>query len=121
MSFQVRLFQCDSAPKKSLFPPQQKLPSFNKSKTSSSAPLSPVPPVKVENYCDDTLQYPVKAESPVIANSSLPARKRSGGSLRDPLPRKRQEVFNAPRVKVESLPPFHEKLGGSLSDHGRRK
>ncbi len=37
------------------------------------ARLSPVPTVKEkENYCDDTLQRPVKAESPVIAASSIP-------------------------------------------------
>ncbi|KAK0449912.1 PUA-like domain-containing protein [Armillaria borealis] len=33
---------------------------------------TPLSPVKVENYCDDTLQYLVKAESPVIAASSIP-------------------------------------------------
>ncbi|KAK0235625.1 PUA-like domain-containing protein [Armillaria nabsnona] len=164
-----------SAPKKYLFPPQPKLPSFNKSKTSSyytlptnwqqvalnqsypthlnsdsSAPLSPV---KVENYCDDTLQYPVKAASPDIAISSISllqypevdvkvvgtresahnpsaplrvkaefpplARKRSGSSLRDPLPRKRQKVSNAPctRVKAESPPPF----SFSLYERGPQK
>ncbi|KAK0449899.1 PUA-like domain-containing protein [Armillaria borealis] len=155
-----------SAPKKSLFPSRPKLPSFNKSKTSSytlpanwqqvalnqpypmhlnsdsGARLSPVPAVKVENYCDDTLQYPVKVESPVTAPSSTPllqypevgvkvvgtresahnpslllcvkaespplARKRSGSTLGDPLPRKCQKVSNAPRprVKAESPPPF---------------
>ncbi len=35
--------------------------------SDSGAPLSPLPAVKVENYCNDTLQYLVKAESPFIA------------------------------------------------------
>ncbi|KAK0449914.1 hypothetical protein EV421DRAFT_2016197 [Armillaria borealis] len=52
-----------SAPKKTLFPTPPKLPSFNKSSPSSytlpRAPLSPVPAVKVEKYCDEALQYPV--------------------------------------------------------------
>ncbi|KAK0430690.1 PUA-like domain-containing protein [Armillaria borealis] len=161
-----------SAPKKNLFPPRPKLPSFNKSKTSSytlpanwqqvalnqsypthlnsdsGARLSPVPAVKVENYCDDTLQYQVKVESPVTAPSSIPllqypevdvkvvdthtsakpplcvkvespppARKRSGSTLGDPLPRKRQKVSTTPRarVKAECPPPF------SLSERGPQK
>ncbi|KAK0235627.1 PUA-like domain-containing protein [Armillaria nabsnona] len=158
-----------STPKKSLFPPRAKLPSFNKSSTSSytlpanwqqvalnqSYPThlnsdsgAPLSPVKVENYCDDTLQYPVKAASPDIAISSIsllqypevdvkvggthtsakpplrvkaesppPARKRSGSTISDPLPRKRQKVSNAPRprVKAESPPPF------SLSECGPQK
>ncbi|PBK79823.1 hypothetical protein ARMGADRAFT_1092786 [Armillaria gallica] len=80
-----------SALKQSLFSTRPKLPSFNKYKTfsytlpanwqqvalnqscpthlnsDSGAPLSPVPPVKVKNYCDGTLQYPAKVESMVIA------------------------------------------------------
>ncbi|KAK0430692.1 hypothetical protein EV421DRAFT_1743777 [Armillaria borealis] len=164
------------APRKSFFPPRPKLPSFNKSKTSSytlpanwqqvalnqsypthlnsdsGAHLSPVPAVKVEKYCDDTLQYPVKAESPVIATSSIPllqypeadiktrtspisartsaepplhvkaespppARKRSGSTLGDPPPRKRQNVSTTPCacIKAESPPPF------SLSERGPQK
>ncbi|KAK0235634.1 PUA-like domain-containing protein [Armillaria nabsnona] len=80
-----------SAPMQSLFSTRPELPSFNKFKTSSytlpanwqqvalnqscpthlnsdsGAPLSPVPPVKVKNYCDGTLRYPAKVESTVIA------------------------------------------------------
>ncbi|PBK75340.1 hypothetical protein ARMSODRAFT_1079631 [Armillaria solidipes] len=157
-----------SAPKKSLFPHRPKLPSFNKTSASSytlpanwqqvalnqsypthlnsdsGARLSPVPAVKVENYCDDTLQYPVKAESPVVAaipllqypevdvkvvgthtstkpplrvkaESPPPARKRSGSTLGDPPPHKRQKLSNAPHVKAESPPPF------SLSERGPLK
>ncbi|KAK0449917.1 PUA-like domain-containing protein [Armillaria borealis] len=153
-----------SAPKKSIFPARPKLPSFNKSKTSSytlpanwqqvalnqsypthlnsdsGARLSPVPAVKVENYCHDILQYPVKVESPVIATSSIPllqypeadiktrtspisartsvepplcvkvespppARKRSGSTVGDPLPCKRQKVSTTPRVRVKAESP----------------
>ncbi|KAK0449915.1 PUA-like domain-containing protein [Armillaria borealis] len=159
-----------SAPKKSLFLSQPKLPSFNKSKTSSytlpanwqqvalnqpypthlnsdsGARLSPVPAVKVKNYCDDTLQYPVKAESPVIAaipllqypevdvkvvgthtsakpplcvkvESPPPARKRLGSTLGDLLPRKRQKMCTAPHACVKAeFPPPF-----SLSERGPQK
>ncbi|KAK0449906.1 PUA-like domain-containing protein [Armillaria borealis] len=159
-----------SAPKKSLFPPRPKLPSFNKSKTSSytlpanwqqvalnqpypmhlnsdsGAHLSPVPAVKVENYCDDTLQYPVKAESPVITaipllqypevdvkvvgthtsakpplcvkvESSPPTRKRSGSTLGDLLPRKCQKVSTTPCACVKAESP----PPFSLSERGPQK
>ncbi|KAK0470051.1 PUA-like domain-containing protein [Desarmillaria tabescens] len=186
----------------SLFPPRPKLPSFYKSSTSShtlpsnwqqiavnqsyptrlysdsGAPMLPVPAVKVmhqkENYCDDTLQYPIKSESPssvpllqypecdikdigpsrtqestatltspistptprTLAKKPSPlprirvkaespplasVRKRSGSTLGDPLPRKRQKLSNTPLVKAESPPPFCERLGGGLSERGPRK
>ncbi|KAK0193541.1 hypothetical protein F5146DRAFT_1031194 [Armillaria mellea] len=138
--------------RQSLFPPRPKLPSFNRSKSSytlpanwqrialdqlypthlnsdSGAPLSLVPAIKVEKYCDEALRYPVKAalsipllrhpdvdvkvvgtwESghnpsllPVKAEFPPPTRKRSGSSIGDPLPRKRQKVFNAPRAKLST-------------------
>ncbi|PBL03933.1 hypothetical protein ARMGADRAFT_1004592 [Armillaria gallica] len=128
-----------SAPKKSLFPPRPKLPSFNKSSTSSytppsnwqqvalnqsyptrlnsdsGAPLSPVPIVKV----DDTLQYPVKAESPVIAASSVP--------YRDPEVdvKTRMSPISARtsplHVKAESPPPARKRSGSALGDPLPRK
>ncbi len=148
-----------SAPKKSLLQPQPKLPSFNKSSTSSytlpadwqqvalnlsyPTPLNsdsgaPLSPVQVENYCNDTLQYLVKAESPVIAAPSIPllqypevdvkvigthtsakpplrvkvespplARKRSGSTLGDPLPRKRQKMSTTPPARASKQSPRH--------------
>ncbi|KAK0449924.1 hypothetical protein EV421DRAFT_1291722 [Armillaria borealis] len=153
-----------TAPKKSLFPPRSKLPSFNKSSVSSytlpsnwqqvalsqsyptplnsdsGAPLSPVPAVKVKKYCNDTLQYPVKAAlsiplsqypevdvktrhsvsvraSPlrIKAESPPPMRKRPGSTLGDPLPRKRVTApSNALRTRVRGFrrPGDYKRVGG---------
>ncbi len=144
-----------SVPNINLFPPRPKLPSFNKSSASSYIPpadwqqvalnqsypthlnsdsCAPLSPVKLENYCDNTLQHPVKAESPVIAvisplqysevdvkvvgthtsakpslrvkaESPSPARKRLGSTLGDPPPRKRQKVSDDQRLRVKAESP----------------
>ncbi|PBL03922.1 hypothetical protein ARMGADRAFT_1157941 [Armillaria gallica] len=127
-----------SAPKKSLFPPRPKLPSFNKSKTSSytlpanwqqvalnqsypthlnsdsGAPLSPVPAVKVEKHCDEALQYPVKAES---SASSVPHPEVDVKTRMSPISARTPPL----RAKAESPPPAHKRSGSTLGDPLPRK
>ncbi|KAK0430703.1 hypothetical protein EV421DRAFT_2041665 [Armillaria borealis] len=136
-----------SAPKKSLFPSRPKQVALNQSSpthlnSDSGARLSPVPAVKVENYCNDTLQYPVKAESPVVAaipllqypevdvkvvgtytakpplrvkvESPPPARKGSGSTLGDPLPASARKCL-LPRTHASKQSPRHPSVLQSFS------
>ncbi|SJK99809.1 uncharacterized protein ARMOST_03120 [Armillaria ostoyae] len=103
-----------SAPKKSLFPTRPKLPSFNKSSMSlytlpanwqQRAPLSPVPAVKVEKYCDEALQYPVTI--PLLQYPEVDVETRHSISMR--------ASTNPPlRIKDESPPPTRKRSGSSL-------
>ncbi len=135
-----------STPKKNLFPPRPILPSFNKSSASSytlpanwqqvalnqsylthlnsdnGARLSPVPAVKVEKHCDETLQYPVKTESSVIAVSSIPLLQYPDAYVKVAGTQEHTHNPSPPvRARAESLPPARQRPGSTLGDPLPRK